>query len=213
MRPPVESGGVLSRPSLVLNQAWTAIHTVSVRHALRLLVTDAAKVVVPDTFEVHGWETWFEQSAGPDEPCVRTVRLRIRVPEVIVLQDYTGAPRTTAAFTRRNLFRRDGSTCQYCGTRPHTADLSIDHVVPRSLGGHSSWENCVLSCKQCNHKKRNRTPAQAGMSLLRKPEKPRWSPLFEAPCERTRERWSRFVRHGHAPQADSGAVGEVRVRA
>jgi len=218
VKPPVEpSAGVLSRPSLVLNQAWMAIHTVSVRHALRLLVTDAAKVVVPETYEVHGWESWFEVAAGPDEPCVRTVYLRVRVPEVIVLTEFGGVPRTSAAFTRRNLFRRDQSTCQYCGTRPHAVDLSIDHVVPRALGGRSSWENCVLSCKSCNHRKRNRTPAQAGMALLRKPEKPRWSPLFEAPCEKTRERWSRFVKHAldAAPGAlDGGTNGfELRARA
>ena len=210
----MEPRSVLSRPTLVLNQAWRAIHTVSVRHALRLLVNDAAKAVVPESYEVHGWESWFELSVSDGEPCVRTVRLRIRAPEVIVLVGYTGAPRTSAAFTRRNLFRRDANTCQYCGTRPHLAELSIDHVVPRSLGGRSSWENCVLSCKQCNHKKRNRTPAQAGMQLSRRPEKPRWSPLVEAPCETTRSRWARFLNGhhqdaGHAANGNGGANGHA----
>ncbi len=184
---------VLTQPALVLNESWAAIHTVTVRHALRLMFTGAAKAVAPQTYEVHGFESWMELSVQPHEPCISTVRLRIKVPEVIVLTHYNGMPNPAAVFSRRNLFRRDHNQCQYCGARPGTAELSIDHVFPRSRGGKSSWENCVLACMDCNRRKRDRTPEEAGMRMLKKPEKPRWSPVLEVPVGRVRQSWERFV--------------------
>lgn len=184
---------VLTQPALVLNESWAAIHTVTVRHALRLMFTGAAKAVAPQTYEVHGFDTWAELSVPPHEPCISTVRLRIKVPEVIVLTRYNGMPSPAAVFSRRNLFRRDHNQCQYCGIRPGTAELSIDHVFPRSRGGKSSWENCVLACMDCNRRKRDRTPEEAGLKLLKKPEKPRWSPVLEVPVGRVKQSWERFV--------------------
>jgi 5-methylcytosine-specific restriction endonuclease McrA len=102
-------------------------------------------------------------------------------------------PNPAAVFSRRNLFRRDHNQCQYCGLRPGTAELSIDHVFPRSRGGKSSWENCVLACMDCNRRKRDRTPEEAGMRMLKRPEKPRWSPVLEVPVGRVRQSWERFV--------------------
>jgi 5-methylcytosine-specific restriction endonuclease McrA len=184
---------VLAQPALVLNESWAAIHTVTVRHALRLMFTGAAKAVAPQTYEVHGFESWAELSVQPHEACISTVRLRIKAPEVIVLTRYNGMPNPAAVFSRRNLFRRDHNQCQYCGIRPGTAELSIDHVFPRSRGGKSSWENCVLACMDCNRRKRDRTPEEAGIKLLKKPEKPRWSPVLEVPVGRVKRSWERFV--------------------
>ncbi len=189
----MSSPSVLSQPALVLNESWMAIHTVSVRRALRLVCTGAAKAVLPDSFETHSFETWAELAVHPDEPCIRTVKLRVKVPEVILLTRYDGLPNPAAVFSRRNLFRRDHNTCQYCGRRPGTSELSIDHVLPRSRGGRSSWENCVLACMGCNRKKRDRTPSEAGLKLAKKPEKPKWSPLLEIPVGRTRTSWERFI--------------------
>jgi 5-methylcytosine-specific restriction endonuclease McrA len=195
------SASVLSQPTLVLNESWIAIHTVPVKHALRLMFTGAAKAVQPETYEVHEFESWADLGVLRDEPCIRTVALRIRVPEVIVLTRYNGLPDPGAVFTRRNLFRRDHNTCQYCGSRPGTSELSIDHVLPRSRGGRSSWENCVLACMECNRRKANRTPDEAHMALLKQPVKPRWSPLIEIPVARVRQSWERFVsdRYWDAP--------------
>lgn len=195
------SASVLSQPTLVLNESWIAIHTVPVKHALRLMFTGAAKAVQPETYEVHEFESWTDLAVLRDEPCIRTVALRIRVPEVIVLTRYNGLPDPGAVFTRRNLFRRDHNTCQYCGARPGTSELSIDHVLPRSRGGRSSWENCVLACMDCNRRKANRTPEEAHMALLKRPVKPRWSPLIEIPVARVRQSWERFVsdRYWDAP--------------
>src|SRR5207249_9625457 len=123
------------------------------------------------------------------EPAITTPRLRLRVPEVVTLTTYDCLPALIVRFSRRNVFRRDHFTCQYCGARPGSAELTIDHVVPRSHGGTSSWENCVLACVTCNRHKANRTPEQAGFVLRKKPLRPRWQPLY-ATCHVRIDSWS-----------------------
>jgi 5-methylcytosine-specific restriction endonuclease McrA len=95
-------------------------------------------------------------------------------------------------FCRRNVFKRDHSTCQYCGVRPGNQELTIDHVIPRSLGGQTTWENCVLSCVACNARKANRTPERAGMKLRRTPFRPAWKPFYHTSTVRIAS-WSRFL--------------------
>ncbi len=95
------------------------------------------------------------------------------VPSVIRLRRFVRGPvRQRVAFNRKNVFRRDDHTCQYCATRTH--DLTLDHVVPRSRGGPTSWENVVACCKSCNARKRDRTPDEAAMALRRRPYAPRF---------------------------------------
>lgn len=184
---------VLSQPALVLNRSWTAIATVPVRKALRLIYTGAAKVIRPDTYELHSFETWADLVVSHDEPHIKSVTLRIRVPEVIVLSRYNGVPNQTAVFTRRNLYRRDKNTCQYCGGRPGTPELTIDHVIPRSRGGKGTWENCVLACVTCNRRKGSRLPHEVSMMLLTAPVRPRWSPTLQIPVGRVRQSWEKFI--------------------
>lgn len=186
-------GHVLSQPALVLNRSWYAIATTPVRHALRLLFTGAANAIRPETYEAHAFESWADLAVGPDEPCIRTVRLRMRVPEVIALTRYDGIPKQAVVFTRRNLYKRDANTCQYCGARPGTSELSIDHVVPTSRGGRNTWENCVLACMRCNRRKGDHTPSEAGMRLLQQPRRPRWTPTLEIPIGRVHQSWEKFV--------------------
>ena len=188
----------LCRPTLVLNATWVPIRTVSVRHALHLMATGAAKGLDAESYELTEFHIWIRREPAQDEPCIRTVSLSIRVPELIVLTSYSGVPNLLAPFSRRNLYRRDRGMCQYCGSRPGHSDLSIDHVVPRSQGGRTDWRNCVLSCQRCNRKKRNRTPLQASMRLSTQPEAPRWSPVFELAGEELLPSWSRFLTHPRA---------------
>lgn len=104
---------------------------------------------------------------------LRTPSQAVPVPSVVRLARYVRRPgRQKVAFNRRNLFRRDDHRCQYCGTRG--SDLTLDHVVPRSLGGPTSWENVVACCRACNAKKRDRTPEEARMTLARTPRAPRF---------------------------------------
>jgi 5-methylcytosine-specific restriction endonuclease McrA len=189
----VLDSGVLGQPALVLNRSWSAISTITVRHALKLLFTGSARAVNTESYEVHEFDTWADLAVDPDEPCIRTVRLQIKVPEVVVLTGYNGMPVQSVVFTRRNLYKRDHNMCQYCGRRPGTSELSIDHVVPRSRGGVSSWTNCVLACMRCNRRKGSRLPEEAGLRLLARPVAPRWSPTIEIPLGRVRQSWERFV--------------------
>lgn len=191
------TSSVLSRDTLVLNRSWLAIATTPVRHALTLVFTGAASAIQPETFEVHGFESWSELIVPDHEDSVTTVNMELRVPEVIVLQRFAGIPRQTLPFTRRNLVRRDRSQCQYCGCRPSNSDLSIDHVIPRSAGGETSWENCVLACVRCNRRKGNKLAHEVGMRLMREPRAPQWSPIFEVAQTHKREAWKRFVADRH----------------
>lgn len=102
---------------------------------------------------------------------VRSPSFEMRLPSVISLKDYVPGTRWPA-FTRFNVFLRDRFTCQYCGDRFPTHDLTFDHVVPRSRGGRTTWENIVTACSDCNLRKGNRMPNSAGIRPLRVPARP-----------------------------------------
>ena len=114
---------------------------------------------------------------------VRAVSMDMPVPSVIALREYSPTGKAQAAFTRRNLYLRDSYKCQYCYERFPTPDLSMDHVIPRSLGGKLEWENTVTSCRKCNGRKGSLLPSElhiVGMQLKSKPRRPS---LFELAAE------------------------------
>src|SRR4051812_18999799 len=172
---------------LVLNKMFMAVHVISVRRAFCLLFKELAEVVSLEDgqFATYDFETWRELSEfrrhhfrPAEDDWVRTVNTEIQVPRVIRLLGYDKLPKQTVKFNRRNIFARDHNQCQYCGKRFPTSELSLDHIVPRSQGGGSTWENIVCACVGCNVRKGGRTPKQAHMALIRKPEKPKRSPLL-----------------------------------
>ena len=136
----------------------------------------AAHAINPLDYTVHDFDSWSQLAVLEGQPCVRTATLEIPVPEVIVLARYGSVPARGVSFSRGNLYKRDQYTCQYCGARPGSEELTIDHVVPRSRGGTSTWTNCVVACIRCNASKADRTPGEARLLLRRKPVKPEWSP-------------------------------------
>jgi 5-methylcytosine-specific restriction endonuclease McrA len=183
---------MLEDRALVLNRSWTAISTTSVRRALVLVVRGAAGVVHPETFGVADWDAWAtERPEG--RPVVQGIGRSIAAPDVIVLRHYDGYPARGVAFTRRNVYRRDAFTCQYCGDRPGLSELTIDHVVPRSRGGASSWENCVAACRPCNTRKANRSAHESNLRLHRAPAAPRWPGGLDPAALRARPAWLRFL--------------------
>ena len=173
---------------LVLNRFFTAVQVVSVRRAFAMLCSERAEVVHVDNgvFTSYDFESWVEISQlrdrFPDDDAggwVRTVSFQVRVPRVIRVLIYERLPVMRVRLNRRNIFARDENRCQYCGRRFPTNELSLDHVVPVSRGGETSWENLVCSCTECNKRKGGRTPQEAHMRLIRRPVRPRRSPVLQ----------------------------------
>jgi 5-methylcytosine-specific restriction endonuclease McrA len=184
---------MLSDPTLVLNRSWVAITTTTVQSALSLVYRGAARVIQPETYETYDFQTWAELRVAETDRVIRTVHLSITVPEVILLTRHDRMPARLVPFSRRNLYRRDSNSCQYCGRVCSTRDLSIDHVIPRSRGGKTNWENCVLACIPCNVRKGNRSLEQVGMRLIKHPIRPTWSPCLTVKLGRRLASWERFV--------------------
>lgn len=177
----------LSSSVLVLNRHYMAIHVINVRRAFSLLVRELAEVIHLEdegNYANYTFDSWREigelREAFEEQydDWIQAVNFRIQVPRVIRLLFYDRLPRQSARFNRRNLFARDQNKCQYCGRRFSTCDLSLDHVIPRSRGGPTNWENVVCSCLKCNVRKGGRTPQEAGMKLITQPKIPRRSPLL-----------------------------------
>jgi 5-methylcytosine-specific restriction endonuclease McrA len=189
---PAGAGSVaLHANVLVLNKFYQAIRVVNVRRAFSLLCRDMAEVIHIEAgregisrWQNLNFESWQELSQAkaqfePDEyEWIHTVRFQIAVPRIIRLLAYDKLPRQDVKFNRRNIYARDSNRCQYCGRKFSTSELSLDHVIPKSQGGKTSWENIVCCCIRCNVKKGGRTPEQASIKLITKPVKPKRSPVI-----------------------------------
>lgn len=139
-------------PVLVLNANFEPINVCTTRRAVNLIISGKADLVL--------------NGRG----VIKTVSRTFPRPSVIRLERMVKRPRPRVRLTKREVLRRDNYTCQYCGQR--AAYLTIDHIVPRRLGGTHAWENLVAACPACNHRKGGRTLEQAQMSLLRHPTEP-----------------------------------------
>ena len=188
---------------LVLNRVFMAVHVISVRRAFALLCKYQAEVVSVEDGQYlsYDFESWAELSAyrrthfrEEHDDWVRTPSAEIKAPRVIRLLDYDKVPRQAVKFNRRNIFARDHNQCQYCGRKFVTSELSLDHVIPRSQGGGTTWENIVCACVECNVRKGGRTPRQANMTLVRKPEKPKRSPVLNLKLSQKKyQTWQSFL--------------------
>ena len=184
---------MLNSSVLVLNRSYLPVHVTSVRRAFSLLYQGIAKVV-GEQYETFNFDEWSQLAVARDMDAIGTARGLIRVPRVIVLVAFDRLPRRHVRFSRINLMARDNFQCQYCGVKPTRSELNLDHVVPRALGGRSTWENVVTSCVDCNRRKGGSTPRQARMKLKRKPERPRWTPLMNLMFSSVRyKEWRPFL--------------------
>jgi len=183
----------LTEPTLVLNKSWMPLQICTARRAFVLLFKDLA-LAMGDGFRLHDFESWIREDVDQERHLfVVTSRSHLRVPEVIVLHTCDRFSQPRVAFSRRNLFRRDQHTCQYCGKKGSMDELSIDHIVPRSLGGVGSWTNCVVACRRCNERKANRPLKHSGLRLLRQPTEPPAHMAFTTYIGRRKESWKQFV--------------------
>ena len=138
-------------PVLVLNASYEPINICAARRAIVLVLKGVAMTEEENGHFLHA------------------ARMAMRVPSVIRLVEYRRIPHQTRALSRKNILLRDRNTCQYCGKSMPSSELTLDHVMPRSRGGLSTWENLVACCHPCNRSKGNQLATEAGMKLLREP--------------------------------------------
>ena len=142
----------MGRKVLILNQDYSALSICSVPKAFLLVYLNKAELV-----------------AESEQFRLRTVRDDFPMPSVIRLHRYVNLPYKGVMLTRQNIFKRDGHRCQYCGT---AEELTLDHVMPKSRGGKTNWDNLTTACKRCNSRKGDFTPEEANLRLRQKPFKP-----------------------------------------
>jgi len=164
----------VSARALLLNADWTPLHFLPDWRAVRLLMPDVhgkirAEIVYDfQTGEPAVWDEGFTSpGATPDAPLKS-----FPIPATLRLKKYVNKKWKPPRFRKKVLFNRDNWKCQYCGTKLGWHNIEIEHVMPSSRGGETTWLNCVSACKPCNKRKKNNTPEEAGMPLLRKPSIP-----------------------------------------
>ena len=197
----------LNLPTLVLNRNWVPLTAVTVKRSIKKVFAEKASIICPQSYNQFNIYEWMALPIAEDEPFVRISSARMKVPEIII-NKYNKVPNRKVVFSRKNLWRRDGSYCQYCGVRPHDDEITVDHVVPKSRGGKSTFDNCVLACVDCNKRKANCTPEEAGMKLrkyvkdangslvpvfYKRPTVPKWSPIYCVKKQKLPVSWSKFL--------------------
>jgi len=162
---------------LLLNATYEPLKVISWQRAITLLTLGKVEVI-----EEYDRE-------------VRSVSFAIKMPSVVRLLRFIRAPKQKVRFSRHNIYARDKFSCQYCGKSSPSEELTYDHVVPKARGGLTEWTNIVTSCISCNKKKGGRTPEEAGMKLLRKPEIPQWVPALTITMtfKQTPESWRDYL--------------------
>jgi len=193
---------MLESSVLVLNRLWQPVNITSARRAVGLLYCGRVRALDED-YAALDWNEWtglLLSAADSNGEVVRSVSLRIRVPRVVQLLVYDRTPHVNIKFTRANIYLRDKYRCQYCGRSGKSGDLNIDHMIPRSRGGSSDWENVVVACIPCNRRKGNHLPEEVGMKPRRLPRRPRWQPVISlSQAAQPHPQWRPFLEITYQP--------------
>jgi len=163
----------LNRNVLVLNQNYEPIAICNAKKAVILVYLGKAEIVEHLDTEI----------------C--SVSFSMPFPCVVRLQVYIYKPFMPVILSRKNILRRDRQTCQYCGKQ--TTPLTVDHIIPKQFGGRQTWDNLVCACQRCNNRKGNRTPDQAGMKLLKKPQKPSKLFFLQFYIQQPHDKWRQYL--------------------
>jgi 5-methylcytosine-specific restriction endonuclease McrA len=165
---------------LVLNRNWQAIHVKPPTEALSMMYSNAATgldIIGEDHMIPHRWEDWINLPNDPNCEYISTINQKIKIPKVIVLCKYDKVPIKRPRFSISGVWSRDNGICQYTGRKVSKNEGNIDHIIPKSKGGKTDWTNCVLSHKDINSKKANRTPEECGIKLIKAPSVPKQLPI------------------------------------
>lgn len=165
--------------TLLLNSTYEPLLIISWQRATTMLYLGKVEVL-------KSYDSW-----------LRSVSMKIRTPAVVRLTHFVRRHRVRIAFSRRNVFLRDGHRCQYCDVLLPAHELTADHVIPRSKGGKTTWDNVVAACAPCNRKKGGRTPSQARMKLPKKPARPSSLPALAVQLRHSSppDAWREFLRY------------------
>lgn len=183
---------VLSNKCLLLNKSWAPLRIITLRKALTLVFKEAAMIIDYPSYQEFTWDDWSQLRPKATDEAICAGRIFLRVPEIVKVLRYDRIPQPKQTFSRRTLYKRDHMTCQYCGRKPPPDEWTIDHVLPVSQGGKTTFENCVLACYSCNSKKANRTPEQAHMKLLTVPKAPSLN-AFRGELVKPIKSWQAFI--------------------
>ncbi len=179
-----------NRNLLVLNKYYSSIHVCPLKRGINLLYTDCAEVIVPvaGKYMTFDFEEWILASESPEEleldmereQMIKSPHMEFLAPRVIRLTSSNYVPNDKKQLrpTRNNILMRDNNTCQYCKTKMMSRNLNMDHVIPKSVGGKSTWTNLVTSCIPCNSRKGDVELVRSGLVLVRQPRKPKPVALF-----------------------------------
>jgi 5-methylcytosine-specific restriction endonuclease McrA len=191
---------------LVLNQSWNPVNITNVEDAIGLIFKGKAKIIVhKDLQDIFGknaaykyealtYEQWINRSEilSEEYDFIRSPKHRHLKPTVILLDKYKGFPNYRIKLSRKAVYNRDNGQCQYCSAAVPYHLFQVEHIIPKSKGGKYTWNNICVSCGKCNGKKRDRTPAEAGMKLLHKPVRPDET-NFANIYSKENEYWSDFL--------------------
>jgi hypothetical protein len=188
---------LIDRPVLVLNKSWIPIRIITVKRACTLVFAEKASIILPSDYSLYNWNNWLNFELGEGEIGIEMVHGKMKLPEVIVLLKFNKANLSGVKLTKRNLYIRDSNVCQYSGKKISSKNADIDHILPKSRGGKTSWENMVVCSKEINRLKGNKTPEEAGLKLIKKPEKPIYTKIMLDPKLNVPSSWTNFLQHGN----------------
>ncbi len=163
----------LKKNVLVLNQNYEPVTLCNAKRAVILVYLGKAEIVEQLDVEIH------------------SVNTTIAFPSIVRLIVYIHKPRNNVVLNRKNIIKRDYHTCQYCGKK--SLPMTVDHIIPKQLGGKDLWTNLICACIKCNNKKGNRTPEQANLKLLKKPKKPSNLFFIQFLVEKPKPSWKPYL--------------------
>ncbi|MGV9206149.1 MAG: HNH endonuclease [Promethearchaeia archaeon] len=199
---------VLTLQVLSLNKAYQPIGFISVKNAIEAVFKERAEIVEKEEsgyFESYDINSWMELSLlkkmiiEEGEETVTSLWVNreepaFLVPRVIRYLNYSKAHSQKIKFSRKNIMIRDGFTCIYCNKKFPIEELQLEHIIPKSRGGRTTWKNTAIACRSCNAKKANKTPEEAGMKLSWKPFKPKFLPKkYPFADDGRHEFWEQFL--------------------